>query len=46
MSLLVMLPYSSIGSFISFGGMYDLFDFNLVWLGVALFDFFHASHNW
>jgi hypothetical protein len=41
-----MLLYSFIGSFISFGGMYDLFDFNLVWQGVALCDFFHASHNW
>jgi hypothetical protein len=39
MSLLVMLPYSSLESFDSFGGMYDLFDFNLVWLGIALCDF-------
>jgi hypothetical protein len=44
MSLLEMLRYSSIGSFISFGGMYDFVCFNLAWLGVALRDV-HANHN-
>jgi hypothetical protein len=43
-SLLEMLLYSSIGSFISFGGIYNFVCFNLVWLGVALCDF-SASHN-
>jgi hypothetical protein len=39
MSLLVMLPYSSIGSFDSIGGVYDFIRFNLEWLGVDLCDF-------
>jgi hypothetical protein len=39
MSLLVMLPYSSLESFISFGDIYDFIRFNLEWLGIALCDF-------
>jgi hypothetical protein len=39
MSLLEMLLYSSIGSHISFGGIYNFVCFNLEWLGTALCDF-------